>query len=413
MEQAQAAPLTALILGAGFAAEGHTIALRGAGVDVVLNSLTNDGFVEATVRATAPNGRFAEIAKRDIWTPEQMAAARPDIAYEIVALDVTTLQDPGHIHRLLTEVSQGLGTGEWAPLPAEIYPITESRAAFRRMQQARHIGKIVVQIPHPLQPRPDHSYLVTGGLGAIGLHTAAYLAQLGAGDIVLTSVTQGNGATASAMIYAYKSDSLEIIDHKFYFTRLEGYLDVHFEDLGEEELSQEVDARSGKKMILKLKPGLPLGDFNEAIRITTNLPDSPRIDIAIQGIVTPDITFLASKRFHRGQRVLDLGIVSQEKGVEEKVMLLAKGPLRESIKFRVKEIEPVGVFQVEIVRRDSSATSKALQHAVVIKVPEGISQIKRLNPQQEGYGRILLETTHPDIEELEILVRFAIVPTEK
>jgi NADPH:quinone reductase-like Zn-dependent oxidoreductase/nucleoside-diphosphate-sugar epimerase/acyl carrier protein len=159
----------------------------GAGVDVVLNSLTNEGFLEATVRATAQNGRFAEIAKRDIWTPEQMAAARPDIAYEIVALDVTTLQNPEHIKRLLTEVSDGLASGEWTPLPAEIYPLTEARAAFRRMQQARHIGKIVLQIPNPLQPRGDRSYLITGGLGAIGLHTAAYLAQLGAGDIVLTS----------------------------------------------------------------------------------------------------------------------------------------------------------------------------------------------------------------------------------
>ena len=159
----------------------------GAGVDVVLNSLTNEGFLEATVRATAQNGRFAEIAKRDIWTPEQMAAARPDIAYEIVALDVTTLQNPEHIKRLLTEVSDGMARGEWTPLPAEIYPLTEARAAFRRMQQARHIGKIVLQIPNPLQPHADRSYLITGGLGAIGLHTAAYLAQLGAGDIVLTS----------------------------------------------------------------------------------------------------------------------------------------------------------------------------------------------------------------------------------
>ena len=49
----------------------------GAGVDVVLNSLTNEGFLEATVRATAQNGRFAEIAKRDIWTPEQMAPPVP------------------------------------------------------------------------------------------------------------------------------------------------------------------------------------------------------------------------------------------------------------------------------------------------------------------------------------------------
>jgi acyl transferase domain-containing protein/acyl carrier protein len=160
---------------------------NGAGVDVVLNSLTNEGFLEATVRATAQNGRFAEIAKRDIWTPEQMAAARPDIAYEIVALDVTTLQNPEHIKRLLTEVSDGMASGEWTPLPAEIYPLTEARAAFRRMQQARHIGKIVLQIPNPLQPRADRSYLITGGLGAIGLHTASYLAQLGAGDIVLTS----------------------------------------------------------------------------------------------------------------------------------------------------------------------------------------------------------------------------------
>ncbi|ORV14130.1 type I polyketide synthase [Mycobacterium celatum] len=159
----------------------------GAGVDVVLNSLTNEGFIEATVRATAQNGRFAEIAKRDIWTPEQMAAIRPDIAYEIVALDTVTFQEPERIRRLLGEVSDGLASGEWKPLPAEIYPLTEARTAFRRMQQARHIGKIVLQMPKPLQPRGDRSYLITGGLGAIGLHMASYLAQLGAGDIVLTS----------------------------------------------------------------------------------------------------------------------------------------------------------------------------------------------------------------------------------
>ncbi len=172
---------------------------EGDGVDVVLNSLTNDGFVEATVRATAKGGRFAEIAKRDIWTPGQMAAARPDIDYGIVALDATTLTDPAHIQRLMTEVSEGLAKGEWAPVPAEVYPLTEARAAFRRMQQARHIGKIVVQMPKPLAPRGDRTYLVTGGLGALGLHTAAHLAQLGAGDIVLTSRRAADAETERAV----------------------------------------------------------------------------------------------------------------------------------------------------------------------------------------------------------------------
>ncbi|WP_421844330.1 type I polyketide synthase [Mycobacterium sp.] len=171
----------------------------GEGVDVVLNSLTNEGFIEATVRATAPGGRFAEIAKRDIWTAEQMAAIRPSIDYEIVALDVTMMNHPAHIQRLMAEVSEGLANGEWTPVPAEVYPLTEARTAFRRMQQARHIGKIVVQMPKPLQPQGDRNYLITGGLGALGLHTAAYLAQLGASDIVLTGRRAPDADTQQAI----------------------------------------------------------------------------------------------------------------------------------------------------------------------------------------------------------------------
>src|SRR3984885_12152774 len=96
-------------------------------------------------------------------------------------------QDPCRFRSLLAELSNALAGGEIAPLPVEIYPLTQAKTAFRRMQQARHIGKIVLQMPKPLQPRDDRSYLITGGLGALGLHTASYLAQLGAGDIVLTS----------------------------------------------------------------------------------------------------------------------------------------------------------------------------------------------------------------------------------
>ncbi|WP_343574527.1 type I polyketide synthase [Mycobacterium sp.] len=171
----------------------------GAGVDVVLNSLTNDGFIEATVRATAPGGRFAEIAKRDIWTREQMAAARPDIDYEIIALDYCIEHEPERTGTLLAELADSMAGGELAPIAVEVYPLTEAKTAFRRMQQARHIGKIVLQMPKPLQPRGDRSYLITGGLGALGLHTAAHLAQLGAGDIVLTSRRMPDADTQRAI----------------------------------------------------------------------------------------------------------------------------------------------------------------------------------------------------------------------
>jgi NADPH:quinone reductase-like Zn-dependent oxidoreductase/short-subunit dehydrogenase/acyl carrier protein len=171
----------------------------GVGVDVVLNSLTNEGFVDATVRATARNGRFVEIAKRDIWSPEKMAAARPDVGYHILALDDIMQRDPMRIKHLLNEVARQLETGELLPLPYQAYPITEAKAAFRCMQQARHIGKIVLRMPGALKPERDRTYLVTGGLGALGLRTAAYLAQLGAGHLVLTSRRPPDAATQQAI----------------------------------------------------------------------------------------------------------------------------------------------------------------------------------------------------------------------
>jgi hypothetical protein len=50
-----------------------------------------------------------------------------------------------------------------------------------------------------VKPRSDRTYLITGGLGALGLRTAAHLAQLGAGCIVLTSRNGPDRATQEAI----------------------------------------------------------------------------------------------------------------------------------------------------------------------------------------------------------------------
>jgi NAD(P)-dependent dehydrogenase (short-subunit alcohol dehydrogenase family) len=53
------------------------------------------------------------------------------------------------------------------------------------MSQARHIGKIVLRHNSGLIIRPDRTYLISGGLGAIGLSAAKWLAAAGARHLVL------------------------------------------------------------------------------------------------------------------------------------------------------------------------------------------------------------------------------------
>ncbi len=162
-------------------------ATGGAGVDVVLNSLTGEGFIDASLSCLARGGRFVELARRDILSEEEMAAVRPDVAYSILELDVLKETEPACVGRVLGEVVERVATGELKPLVHSSWPLAEAGAALRFMRSARHIGKIVLT-NSPLETgrlRQDRTYLVTGGLGGIGCAVAGWLADHGAGTIVL------------------------------------------------------------------------------------------------------------------------------------------------------------------------------------------------------------------------------------
>ena len=162
-------------------------ATRDEGVHVVLNSLTGPGFIEASLSCLRYGGRFVEIGRRDIWSEEAMSSVRPDVAYSVLALDALKREEPQTAGAALAGVMERLCSGDLTPLVHSRWPIAEAGEAMTFMRSARHIGKIVLTMP-PLvsgRLRRDRTYLVTGGLGGIGLVVAGWLAGRGAGAIVL------------------------------------------------------------------------------------------------------------------------------------------------------------------------------------------------------------------------------------
>ena len=162
-------------------------ATGGEGVHVVVNSLTGEGFIDASLSCLAQGGRFIELARLDILSEEEMAAVRPDVSYAILMLDVLKEHDPATPGNALRRVMQQLATGEVKPLVHTRWSMTETGTAMQFMRAARHIGKIVLA-NSPVESgrlREDRTYLVTGGLGGIGCALAEWLAERGAGAIVL------------------------------------------------------------------------------------------------------------------------------------------------------------------------------------------------------------------------------------
>lgn len=172
----------------------------GYGVDIVLNSVTGAA-QRAGLELLAFGGRFVEIGKRDIYGDTRIGLFpfRRNLSFYAVDLALMTVTHPDKVRELLAKVYQLTADGT-LPLPdITHYPLAEAATAIRQISGAKHTGKLVFDVPRTggnlavLPPeqvptfRSDGAYIITGGLGGLGLFLAEKMAEAGAGRIVLTS----------------------------------------------------------------------------------------------------------------------------------------------------------------------------------------------------------------------------------
>ena len=176
---------------------------EGYGVDIVLNSVTGAAQRES-LELLSFGGRFVEIGKRDIYTDTRLGLFpfRRNLTFYAVDLGLLAYSHPDRLRNLLTTVYRLTADGS-LPLPeCTHYPLADAATAIRVMSGAQHTGKLVLDVPHtghsrvvmpPAQApifRPDGAYIVTGGLGGLGLFLAEQMAAAGCGRIVLASRSQ-------------------------------------------------------------------------------------------------------------------------------------------------------------------------------------------------------------------------------
>jgi acyl transferase domain-containing protein/threonine dehydrogenase-like Zn-dependent dehydrogenase len=192
-------------------------ATGGQGVHVVLNSLAGE-FIAASLAVLDRGGCFLELGKRDVMSPAAAAAARPDVRYHLYDLGAEAQADHALLRPLFVELLAALADGSLKPLPVKVFPFTSVSDAMRFMAQARHVGKIVLRPsvtgsaagPSGAAPiRADGSYLVTGGLGGLGLATAHWLASEGARHLVLCG-RHSPDATASQALAELAETGVEV-----------------------------------------------------------------------------------------------------------------------------------------------------------------------------------------------------------
>ncbi|MDZ7309035.1 MAG: type I polyketide synthase, partial [candidate division KSB1 bacterium] len=183
----------------------------GSGVDLVLNSLTGAA-IPKSLELLRAYGRFLEIGKRDIYQNSRIGLEpfKKNLAYFAIDLAAVISDRPGLIATLLAELGRKFESGDLQPLPVQVFPISAVATAFRTLAQGRHIGKLVLSFeeqnvpvaPAAAPPRrfeEQATYLITGGLGGLGLTLAQWLVEQGARTLVLVGRSAPTAAAQTAL----------------------------------------------------------------------------------------------------------------------------------------------------------------------------------------------------------------------
>jgi len=108
------------------------------------------------------------------------------------------------------------------PIIACTFPALKIQEAFRAMQAAQHIGKIVVTMtedhamlkfltPRPTATfRPDRSYLLVGGLGGLGRAVANWMVENGARHMIFLSRSAQEDENTRGFLEELRSQNCQV-----------------------------------------------------------------------------------------------------------------------------------------------------------------------------------------------------------
>jgi Protein of unknown function (DUF1573) len=221
-------------------------------------------------------------------------------------------------------------------------------------------------------------------------------------DVHFHDLSANESASGGVNIYAFREADLQVEKHEFNNPSFAKHVKVSFAPLTSEEVAREPKAKGGVRMSFELQPGLPFGDFNESVSVTTNQNPEP-LTVRVIGNIATDV-LLMGPNVTREKMLVSLGAITQKAGKQHTIFILVKGPHRDDTKVAIESVEPASEFSAKLGEpiRDSA---KIVRYPITIEVPAGATPVTRLDG---SYAKINVTTTHPDVKEMNIKVRYVV-----
>ncbi len=211
------------------------------------------------------------------------------------------------------------------------------------------------------------------------------------------------------ILCSLSNHEIKIEGHHLSDSSLDEFFQIDDVPLGADELRKHKGATSGVLIRVTVKPGLPLGSFQQRILLNTNLTALPELELPVFGSVG-EVVFVGPG-WNSETGVLDIGEVDGRSVTQRKLVVLTRGSNAKEMKFKVASVEP-DFLNVKLGTTTVAETGGLSKTELLIEIPES-KNLKTKAPvdfsgSKAKFGEIVLETIEPSVRSFRIRVRFAV-----
>jgi hypothetical protein len=226
--------------------------------------------------------------------------------------------------------------------------------------------------------------------------------------IALPRLTANEGHRETVKVFSFGTEAPRVESLTLTDEKTAPFFTVAWEAMEADAIAAEPAATGGFQVSVEIRPGIPLGAFQQTISAVFRTPEEVRVEIPVQGSISGDLS-LAGPRWDSTRETLLLGSIPGRIGGQAALFLTAKGAHRHAVRPVVEEVVPASL-QVVVGEAKPVGSGNVIRIPLEITIPPGSAPANHICSPQAPAGKIVLRTGHPDSPVLTIPVCVVVEP---
>jgi len=225
-------------------------------------------------------------------------------------------------------------------------------------------------------------------------------------SVNLPRVPAGATRTATVRLYGFEDELLQLTTASW---ENREHFDFRWESAELTEADREdvllASAHSVVEGTITVKPGLPVGPFQEWFQLRTNYSTQPNVTVLVSGQIVGGNVSISGTGYNRATGVADLGRTVMGRSLSREISIQFAGTAAQLASVQISEVEPAWIRTELSPPRD---VGPLRMFSLTIEVPETAPTGSYVFTGDGQRAHIILETNDETVPALRIPLQFVV-----